>query len=84
MGASSSNDGLRSRNWFERDDLDGFLHRSWLKAQGFTDRAFQGRPVIGICNSYSDSSTATPIYVTSPRLCVAGCCKRAASRLSFR
>ena len=54
MGASSSNDGLRSRNWFERDDLDGFLHRSWLKAQGFTDRAFQGRPVIGICNSYSE------------------------------
>ena len=54
MGASSSNDGLRSRNWFERDDLDGFLHRSWLKAQGFTDRAFEGRPVIGICNSYSE------------------------------
>ena len=54
MGATSSNDGLRSRNWFERDDLDGFLHRSWLKAQGFTDHAFEGRPVIGICNSYSE------------------------------
>jgi dihydroxy-acid dehydratase len=54
MGASSSNDGLRSRNWFARDDLDGFLHRSWLKAEGFTDRAFEGRPVIGICNSYSE------------------------------
>jgi L-arabonate dehydrase len=53
MGASSSN-GLRSRNWFARDDLDGFLHRSWLKAEGFTDRAFEGRPVIGICNSYSE------------------------------
>ncbi len=54
MGASSSNDGLRSRNWFARDDLDGFLHRSWLKAEGFTDSAFEGRPVIGICNSYSE------------------------------
>jgi dihydroxy-acid dehydratase len=52
---TSSNDGdLRSRDWFEREDLDGFLHRSWLKAQGFTDHAFQGRPVIGICNSYSE------------------------------
>jgi L-arabonate dehydrase len=52
---TSSNDGdLRSRDWFEREDLDGFLHRSWLKAQGFTDHAFQGKPVIGICNSYSE------------------------------
>jgi L-arabonate dehydrase len=54
MGTSPSNGDLRSRNWFERDDLDGFLHRSWLKAQGFTDNAFEGRPVIGICNSYSE------------------------------
>jgi L-arabonate dehydrase len=46
--------GLRSREWFERRDLDGFLHRSWLKAQGFTDEAFRGRPVIGICNSWSE------------------------------
>jgi L-arabonate dehydrase len=46
--------GLRSREWFERKDLDGFLHRSWLKAQGFTDEAFRGRPVIGICNSWSE------------------------------
>jgi L-arabonate dehydrase len=54
MGTRPSNGDLRSRNWFERDDLDGFLHRSWLKAQGFTDNAFEGRPVIGICNSYSE------------------------------
>jgi L-arabonate dehydrase len=45
---------LRSREWFERRDVDGFLHRSWLKAQGFTDEAFRGRPVIGICNSWSE------------------------------
>ena len=54
METSSNNGDLRSRDWFEREDLDGFLHRSWLKAQGFTDHAFQGRPVIGICNSYSE------------------------------
>jgi L-arabonate dehydrase len=50
----AGNGGMRSANWFARDDLDGFLHRSWLKAQGFSDGAFEGRPVIGICNSYSE------------------------------
>jgi L-arabonate dehydrase len=45
---------LRSAEWFDRGDLDGFLHRSWLKAEGYTDEAFRGRPVIGICNSWSE------------------------------
>ena len=31
---------LRSRNWFGRNDLDGFVHRSWLKAEGFSDALF--------------------------------------------
>jgi dihydroxy-acid dehydratase len=44
----------RSAEWFERRDLDGFLHRSWLKATGVTDETFRGRPVIGICNSWSE------------------------------
>jgi L-arabonate dehydrase len=47
-------DGRRSAEWFERKDLDGFLHRSWLKAQGFSNESFLGRPVIGICNSWSE------------------------------
>jgi len=51
---SPSSDGYRSREWFARKDLDGFLHRSWLKSEGFTDQAFAGRPVIGICNSWSE------------------------------
>src|ERR1041385_3614271 len=45
---------LRSRNWFGRQDLDGFVHRSWLKAGGFSDAVFDGRPVIGIANSWSE------------------------------
>jgi L-arabonate dehydrase len=45
---------LRSRNWFGRPDLDGFLHRSWLKTEGFSDAVFDGRPVIGIANSWSE------------------------------
>ena len=46
--------GRRSSEWLDRQDLDGFLHRSWLKASGVSDDAFRGRPVIGICNSWSE------------------------------
>jgi L-arabonate dehydrase len=45
---------LRSRNWFGRQDLDGLVHRSWLKSEGFSDVVFDGRPVIGIANSWSE------------------------------
>jgi len=45
---------LRSRNWFGRQDLDGFVHRSWLKTEGFSEAMFDGRPVIGIANSWSE------------------------------
>src|SRR5499433_4160556 len=45
---------LRSRNWFGRMDLDGFAHRSWLKTEGFSDQMFDGRPVVGIANSWSE------------------------------
>jgi L-arabonate dehydrase len=45
---------LRSRNWFGRQDLDGFAHRSWLKSEGFSDHVFDGRPVVGIANSWSE------------------------------
>jgi dihydroxy-acid dehydratase len=46
--------GLRSSEWLDRSDLDGFLHRSWLKSTGVTDKSFRGRPLIGICNSWSE------------------------------
>jgi dihydroxy-acid dehydratase len=48
---------LRSRNWFGRQDLDGFAHRSWTKSEGFSDVVFDGRPVIGIANSWSELTT---------------------------
>jgi L-arabonate dehydrase len=46
--------GRRSSEWLDRRDLDGFLHRSWLKATGVGDDTFRGRPLIGICNSWSE------------------------------
>jgi dihydroxy-acid dehydratase len=52
--AYDTGNGRRSSEWFDRKDLDGFLHRSWLKSEGVTDEAFRGRPVIGICNSWSE------------------------------
>ncbi len=45
---------LRSQEWFGKQDKDGFLHRSWLKNQGYPDDLFDGRPVIGICNTWSE------------------------------
>ncbi|MFT4009021.1 MAG: IlvD/Edd family dehydratase [Nocardioidaceae bacterium] len=46
--------GLRSEEWLARTDLDGFLHRAYLKADGYTDESFAGKPLIGICNPWSD------------------------------
>jgi dihydroxy-acid dehydratase len=45
---------LRSRNWFGPKTLDGFMHRAYLRAEGFSDLVFDGRPVIGIANSWSE------------------------------
>lgn len=44
----------RSRAWFGRLDKNGFIHRSWMKNQGFPDHLFDGRPVIGIANTASE------------------------------
>ena len=44
----------RSRAWYGKLDKDGFIHRSWMKNQGFPDHSFDGRPIIGICNTWSE------------------------------
>jgi L-arabonate dehydrase len=45
---------LRSRDWFGKDDRWGVAHRAWLRAEGFSERVFAGKPVIGVCNSWSE------------------------------
>jgi L-arabonate dehydrase len=45
---------MRSQAWFGRDGRDGFLYRSWMKNQGWPHDLFDGRPVIGICNTWSE------------------------------
>ncbi|MBL8308849.1 MAG: dihydroxy-acid dehydratase [Burkholderiales bacterium] len=44
----------RSQQWFGKIDKDGFAHRSWMKNQGHPNDLFDGRPVIGICNTWSE------------------------------
>ncbi len=45
---------LRSRDWFGKTGKDGFIYRSWMKNQGFPADEFEGKPVIGICNTWSE------------------------------
>lgn len=50
----SKNKKIRSQEWFGGNDKMGFVHRSWLRNQGYPDDYFEGKPVIGICNTWSD------------------------------
>ena len=45
---------LRSQEWFADPAYYGFARRAWLRSEGFTAEAFQNKPVIGICNSWSE------------------------------
>src|SRR4051812_4470681 len=47
---------LRSAQWFGRHDRDALVHRSWMKNQGIPHDQFDGRPVIGICNTWSEAT----------------------------
>lgn len=45
---------LRSQDWFGKTGKDGFIYRSWIKNQGYPSHQFKGKPVIGICNTWSE------------------------------
>jgi L-arabonate dehydrase len=44
----------RSLQWFGRQDIYGFIYRSWVRNRGVPTDQFDGRPVIGICNTWSE------------------------------
>ena len=48
------NQKFRSQNWFGKKGKDGFIYRAWMKNQGTPPDMFDGRPVIGICNTWSE------------------------------
>ncbi len=45
---------LRSQGWFGKQGKDGFIYRAWMKNQGIPDDEFRDKPVIGICNTWSE------------------------------
>ena len=45
---------LRSQSWFAGNSRDAIYHRGWLKNQGYPHDLFDGRPIIGILNTWSD------------------------------
>ncbi len=55
---------LRSASWFDRQDKNGFYYRSWLKNRGFPQDQFDGRPVIGICNTWSELTPCNTHFKT--------------------
>jgi dihydroxy-acid dehydratase len=48
---------LRSAKSYGKLDRDGFIHRSWMRGTGLPHDAFDGRPIIGICNTWSELVT---------------------------
>ncbi len=55
---------LRSQSWFARQDKNGFYYRSWLKNRGLPQDQFDGRPVIGICNTWSELTPCNTHFKT--------------------
>jgi L-arabonate dehydrase len=51
---ASNDTPYRSRAWFDTPELYGWLRRAAFKAEGFGEPAYEGRPIIGICNSWSE------------------------------
>jgi len=51
---ASSSKKLRSQHWYGGVGRDTFIHRGWMKNQGWPADVFDGRPVIGICNTWSE------------------------------
>ncbi|MFD2148314.1 hypothetical protein [Mucilaginibacter antarcticus] len=58
----------RSTDWFGKRDKMGFIYRSWMKNQGMPEDMFDGRPVIGICNTWSELTPATPTCAILPKV----------------
>ena len=54
---------FRSTAWFGGQDKDAFIHRSWMR--GFPTDLFDGRPVIGICNTWSELTPVTHTFAIS-------------------
>jgi len=75
---------LRSQSWFGRQDIYGFIYRGWVKNRGVPQDQFDGRPVIGICNTWSELTPCNTHFARSPSTCGTACSRRAGSRWNSR
>jgi L-arabonate dehydrase len=57
----------RSAEWFGREGKMGFIYRSWVKNRGIPQDQFDGRPVIGICNTFSELTPCNSHFRSSFR-----------------
>jgi len=73
---------LRSSKWLDDAELSGFVHRTAFRSSGFSRESFEGRPVIGICNSASELVSCNLGFKDLAESVKRGCSKRAASRSS--
>jgi dihydroxy-acid dehydratase len=53
-GRAATQGNARSARWFAPQDTGGFIHRAAIRSEGFSSAVFDGRPVVGICNSWSE------------------------------
>tara|TARA_Y100001934_G_scaffold60312_1_gene74733 strand:- start:72 stop:1787 length:1716 start_codon:yes stop_codon:yes gene_type:complete len=54
MNMSLKSEPNRSREWFDTPELYGWLRRAAFKAEGFSEDSYEGKPIIGICNTWSE------------------------------
>jgi L-arabonate dehydrase len=54
MPATNGKPRLRSQEWWGKPDYESFTRRAWLRSEGFNSDVFENKPVIGICNSWSE------------------------------
>src|ERR1700728_4617475 len=73
----------RSAAWFGKTDKDGFVHRSWMRNQGFPDHVFDGRPVIGICNTWSELTPCNAHFRRIAEYVKRGVCEAGGLPLEF-
>ena len=74
---------LRSHDWFGRKDKDGIIYRSWMKNQGMPTDMFDGRPVIGICNTFSELTPCNAHFRDHAESVKRGVLEAGGSRWSF-
>ena len=74
----------RSIQWFGRQDIYGFIYRSWVKNRGVPQDQFDGRPVIGICNTWSELTPCNTHFRVLAEHVRTASSRRAASRSNSR